>query len=576
LWRHVSSWAATTRNWSRYVPVALPIIVLAEAAFLRRWASEDAFINFRIVDNLVAGNGPVFNVGERVEVGTSPAWLAILTIGRVLFGGAGTAEFSVVLGLLLTLGAVILASWNCARLQPAQGIVLPLGALVLCALPPVWDFTTSGLETGLTFAWLAGCHWVLVRDGLHEKVSKTGLWWGAALLGAGVLIRPDLALFSFVFLAAFVWRHPRNLGRILLSAAGVPVAYQLFRMGYYASLVPNTALAKSSFETNWLQGLKYLRDLLQPYLLPIPLAIAALITSMRTRRTTTEIRTTLVLGIAAVLHTLYIVRLGGDFMHGRFLLPALFALFLPVAVVALPEGDGWRGPDIRILRWFAVLFVWALLCLTILRVPYQGVGHEGIADERGYWVFQVPHPNPVSLSDYAGDARYLDGEAAAELAATDADVVVVEGFMGAVQNGRSFPLIEGFDLPVAVSYENIGVMGAVAGRSAHIIDTHGLAEPIGARMDRVEGGRVGHAKAFPLPWIVGRFAARVTDNAELEEQRAIVARALRCGKLGELQTAIRAPLTMQRFLANIAAAPGLTFFSVPPDASAAEAAFCAE
>src|SRR5207245_8363311 len=36
-------------------------------------------------------------------------------------------------------------------------------ALVLSALPPLWDFATSGLETGLTFGWLGGCQWLLAR-----------------------------------------------------------------------------------------------------------------------------------------------------------------------------------------------------------------------------------------------------------------------------------------------------------------------------------------------------------------------------------------------------------------------------
>ena len=44
-----------------------------------RWTSDDAFINFRIVENILNGDGPVYNQGIRVESGTSPLWLAVVT-----------------------------------------------------------------------------------------------------------------------------------------------------------------------------------------------------------------------------------------------------------------------------------------------------------------------------------------------------------------------------------------------------------------------------------------------------------------------------------------------------------------
>ena len=36
--------------------------------------SDDGLIVLRTVRNLLAGNGPVFNAGERVEANTSTAW----------------------------------------------------------------------------------------------------------------------------------------------------------------------------------------------------------------------------------------------------------------------------------------------------------------------------------------------------------------------------------------------------------------------------------------------------------------------------------------------------------------------
>jgi arabinofuranosyltransferase len=44
--------------------------------------SDDALINIRVVRQLLAGNGPVFNIGERVEVGTSPLWIYLVSLMR--------------------------------------------------------------------------------------------------------------------------------------------------------------------------------------------------------------------------------------------------------------------------------------------------------------------------------------------------------------------------------------------------------------------------------------------------------------------------------------------------------------
>ena len=60
-----------------------PAILVGVGGWIHRWTDEDAFINFRIVDQLFAGHGPVFNAGERVETYTSAAWLAVLSVGRL-------------------------------------------------------------------------------------------------------------------------------------------------------------------------------------------------------------------------------------------------------------------------------------------------------------------------------------------------------------------------------------------------------------------------------------------------------------------------------------------------------------
>src|SRR5262249_6669334 len=161
------------------------------------------------------------------------------------------------IGLLLAQRAAV------ALARPGDGVlVLPLGAIVVAALPPFWDFATSGLETGLTFAWIgASCWWCARRVTARGPVAPRAELAGAALGGLGWLIRPDLGLSSMAFgavLLAEAWPDGRR-ERLKIAAAllALPVAFQLFRMGYYALLVPHTALAKEAGRAQWGQGWKY-------------------------------------------------------------------------------------------------------------------------------------------------------------------------------------------------------------------------------------------------------------------------------------------------------------------------------
>src|SRR5213075_2344091 len=64
----------------------VPAVMIAIAGWSHRWMNEDAYINLRVLDQVFAGHGPVFNAGERIEAATSPLWLGVLVMGRFLFG----------------------------------------------------------------------------------------------------------------------------------------------------------------------------------------------------------------------------------------------------------------------------------------------------------------------------------------------------------------------------------------------------------------------------------------------------------------------------------------------------------
>ena len=87
-----------------------------------------------------------------------------------------------------------------------------------------------------------------------------------------------------------------------------------------------------------------------------------------------------VFGVGALVEALYVVRVGGDFMDNRFLMPALFLLLAPVAVV----------PATRRFAWALVVVPWAIVALAVLRGPEDGVPRA----------FGTGTPNPITTVDF--------------------------------------------------------------------------------------------------------------------------------------------------------------------------------
>lgn len=81
----VSTTSSATGNDER-LALLIFVIVFPYIFFRNAWITEDAFINFRVIENFLSGEGPVWNIGERVQVFTSPLWM-LLTTGAVAITG---------------------------------------------------------------------------------------------------------------------------------------------------------------------------------------------------------------------------------------------------------------------------------------------------------------------------------------------------------------------------------------------------------------------------------------------------------------------------------------------------------
>lgn len=608
---------------------ALPAIVLAVMGYSRRWVAEDAFIDFRVIEHLLAGHGPVFNAGERVEAYTNPLWMAVLALWKMMGGSleAGSVE----LGLVLSVGGLVAAQAAAYRVvrhlrgadeSSARGIPLPLGGAVFAAVPVVWDFATSGMETGLSVAWLGVSFWLLAWIAVPGDLGAPGQTWRvrprawyvtAAILGLGPLIRPDLAIFSAGFVAALGLAYLLDANRppgpsawaLLALAVGLPTAaYEVFRMGYFAALVPNTALAKEAGLVFWSRGWLYAVDFGGTYALWVPLVVLYALWSqdIRTacaRREWSTFGVLLLPAAVAAAHAGYVIRVGGDFMHGRLLLPSLFAGLLPVMtmIVGVSHLPTWRA----LANAAAVLVVagWSITCAAVLRLPYTEIGPRGVADERECLVHWTHHAHPMGAADFAAwDFAHL----LVEFGTGGSRLMAVTDERGGI--GQLSPFIfrlseaVGSDIDSVADAWSIGVSGYTAGLRVHIVDRLGLADPIAARL-RLENrnGRPGHEKWLAIAWIIARFAeASATplrfgvglDGRGYVDLAAPATRgvapplavtaaraALACGDLAELVAAVEEPISVRRFLRNLRLAWRLHRLRIASDPLQAQRELCA-
>ena len=546
--------------------VAVPVAVVAQRAWVWRSVNDDGFIHLRVVRQLLEGNGPVFNVGERVEASTSPLWVYLL--GAVDVVTPFRLEWIAVgVGLGLTLGALLLAVAGARLLLGETGhrdLTIPAGIAVVAAVAPTWTYATTGLEGGLVMAWLGACLLLLARWARTDRAIPAAT---AVVLGLGPLVRPELGLFTALFLAVVLvadrgtdWK---GWLRVVALAGALPAAYQVFRMGYYGSPVPNPAIAKEASRAWWGEGWRYFREAVGPYWLWLPLVLLAVggyVPLLRALRHSARRRALLVavaFGAGGVVHAVYIVRVGGDFMHARLLLPGLFAIAAPVAVVPLRRA--YLGA--------ALVLPWAVVSALFLRAW---------ADDH------TPYRQFVTIEDFA----WGEGQSGSAF-------FTGEGFF---HSGERFDARPTGGRPATVAAFGIGLPAYGLGTDVHVVDLLGLADPFTARLElRRRGFIPGHEKPIPSAWLVARYTEpepEVTEDrfyrgslgiiqlddhgrrGSFRERVALAREVLRCGEVRDLERSYRRDLTPAVFLRNLLEAVPRYRLRIPVEPADARAEFC--
>jgi arabinofuranosyltransferase len=296
----------------------LGLLIFAAAQFYF-WGhtTDDAYIAFRYIERFVSGHGLTFNNGVRVEGYSSPLWAVSIYILRWLLP-VPVELLARIIGILLALGTYVLA-WRIVREQTESVIALVALVVVLIVSPGFLYFAGAGLESPLLQFLLVLAVWFEHRE-KHEVASLA--------FGLAAIVRPEAILYALVWLA---WVWVKNLDRFALHAIltlSFVIAWEIFRLSYYETWLPNTALAKS-----WLgiQDLGFRQ--LARYIVPPFMALCALWFTRRRiqRREIPKILSLILLLISAGV--IFVVYAQIDWMFfGRFVQPVAPLIAIAVAL----------------------------------------------------------------------------------------------------------------------------------------------------------------------------------------------------------------------------------------------------
>ena len=431
------------QNSERFGIAAL-ILVTAAVLIRTAWVCDDSYISFRVVDNFVNGYGLVWNVGERVQAFTNPLWVLVISLFDLLTGEVYYT--SIFLSIVLTLVTLWIISFHIAD----NWIMSVMGLLILLLSKAFVDYSTSGLENPLTHLLLAVFFLLYFR---REHTSRTLmlLTFVAALCMTN---RMDTALLVLPALAYVIWHIPwRRTFRPLLIGFTPFIVWDLFSIVYYGFPFPNTYYAKlhAGIPAGQMaeQGFLYFLDSLNRDPLTLLVIIAVLLTVVLGKK-----RNHISVAVGIVLYLIYIARIGGDFMSGRFFAAPL--LIATILFVRWPYSiNSWKSAfPVAVI----ILLGFATATPTVVSADNYGthnenrINHQGIADERG-WYYQ----STGLLRDSRGNEMPAHPWAQRGSALRKSDKKVM-------------------------NEAAIGFLGYYAGPEVHIVDLHGLSDPLLARL----------------------------------------------------------------------------------------------
>lgn len=445
-----------------------PLWILVRCA----WVCDDAQITFRTIDNFFSGYGLRWNIDERVQTYTHPLWM-ILNCGAFLF----THEL-LITSMFLSIALTLVAAFLVIRYSqaPRGGVVFALSIVVLSKA--FIDYSSSGLENALS-------HLLFV---IFFVIYFKRPWTGRSILflglvtGLAMLNRMDTILL-YIFPLGYLLLHERRWGNVLLLVPGmmIMVAWEVFSLLYYGLPFPNTAYAKLNTGIPAMELIQFGLSYLANSVITDPITLCVIACGIALPLVFRQWEH-LLFSAGTLLYILYVVKIGGDFMSGRFLtLPFIASIMVLATSAIFDRRKAWIGLAVPLVA--LGLFPKTCPLYSGPRFGYdmlasgKTIDRWGITDERmfyfrefGLWVDR----RLTSLRDQSRD-----------LGTSGARIEV----RGAV-----------------------GILGYWAGPNVHIVDYLALADPLLSHLPLVRNTPKENTQSVAQGWRIGHFYRAIPEG----------------------------------------------------------------
>ncbi len=199
-----------------------------------RFPNDDQFILYRYVDNIISGNGFVFNVGEKILGSTTPLFTIISSIFAFIFKDLDIPDVVAYLNIFL----FAISSLYLFKISKS---LFSLDDIFAFALSLIFSFNMSkmineGMETPLfLFLVFASIYY------LHSKKE----YLSSVFLALAMLTRPDAVLIALIFFIYWFLNYGfKKTVQFSIVASLTMLPWLIFSTIYFGSFIPQSVLAK--------------------------------------------------------------------------------------------------------------------------------------------------------------------------------------------------------------------------------------------------------------------------------------------------------------------------------------------
>lgn len=455
-----------------------PVILFTYVFIINAWITDDAYITFRTIDNFINGYGLTWNTIERVQAYTHPLWMFFLSIFYFI-----TREIyitTIVVSLILCLLTIYLITYKINN-NKINGI---FAIMLLFFSKPFIDYSSSGLENPMTYFLITFFIYIYYTNNDNKRILLLSL-----IASFATINRMDTILFFIPSLIYEVYKNKYYKNKLKIIIGFTPfILWELFSILYYGFPFPNTAYAKLNTGISnselLIQGINYLINsfVLNPITLLIILAtiLYTIIRAIKSKKINSELLFT----IGITLYLVYIIKIGGDFMSGRFIAaPFLISVILLVKTKFILKNNN------------IVLFIPIIILISLIFgqsplfswLDYGADKQINLKEKNENPFYLLPYVDKNGICDerkfYYSDCGFVPVLFSGNI--NPQYVWASQGYNS--RNSKNKTVVRGA----------IGFFGYYCGPKIYVIDFHALTDAFLARLDM-------NKNQFPK-WRIGHF-----------------------------------------------------------------------